>query len=115
MGAVTTTVTMDVRHKAQTDKYFSMSGTVAFGNGSLTYPTGGVPVTLAQLGFRNTCRGVYFCDDSSADGYVYKFDLATLTIRIYETDSASPPAPLVEMTTSYTPLATTLKFEAEGY
>jgi hypothetical protein len=108
-------VVMDVRHKVVEDKYFSLSGTMTFGDGSSTYPTGGIPITKGQLGFRNTLRGLYFSDESSSDGYVYKFDLATLSLRIYEI-GASFSSPLTEVTTAYAPAAATvLSFEAEGY
>lgn len=108
-------VSMDVRHEVCTDKYKSIQGSVVFGDGTSTYPSGGIPVTLGQLGFRNALRGLYFNDQSSADGYVYKFDVSTLSIRIYQV-GAAVSTPLSEVTTAYVPAAsTTLSFEAEGY
>jgi hypothetical protein len=108
-------ITVDVRRKVQCDKYYSMAGSIVFGDGTSTYPAGGIPVTKGQLGFRNTLRGLYFNDESSGDGYVYKFSLANLTVRIYQM-GASLSSPLTEVSGAYVPAAsTTLQFEAEGY
>lgn len=56
---------------------------VAFGDGALTYPTGGVPLTLAKLGFKRGIDSIKIVNASHGDGYVYKVDIANLKIRIY--------------------------------
>lgn len=56
---------------------------VAFGNGALTYPNGGVPLTLAKLGFRQGLNSIHIVNPSHGDGYIYKPDIANAKIRIY--------------------------------
>lgn len=57
--------------------------TVAFGNGSLTYPTNGVP--LPAIGYFGLHKGIDFVAIQSppGDGFVYKYDATNHTIRIY--------------------------------
>jgi hypothetical protein len=56
---------------------------VAFGDGSLTYPTGGVPLDKAKLGFRDHVDSIRIVNPSHGDGFVYKPDISNLKIRIY--------------------------------
>ncbi len=117
MAALTGVVaTMDVRHANVQDKFKQIAGTLVFGDGTSTYPSGGIPITKAQLGFRNTVRNIDVIDNSNGDGYVYKINLAGLTVRIYQV-GASNSAPLSEVTAgTFAPAAnTTLSIEAEGY
>jgi hypothetical protein len=88
---------------------------IAFGNAALTYPSGGIPLSaISGSGFPNYVRSVVFADSSNADGYLYKWDGVNNKIRIYQTDSASPPAPLVELG-SVAVAATTVVCEVRGY
>ncbi len=116
MAALTgATVSMNVRRKTVDDHYFELDGSFVFGDGASTYPSGGIPVTLGQIGFRNVLSSIHWTDESSSDGYVYKFDVATLSIRIYQTGTAAND-PLNEVTTAYVPaLATNLTFTAKGH
>lgn len=56
---------------------------LAFGDGSLLYPAGGVPLSLAKLNLKDHVDSVEFADESNGDGYVYKWDKANNKIRIY--------------------------------
>lgn len=116
MASITGVVaTMDVRHAQPQDKFKQLCGSLVFGDGASTYPTGGIPITLAQLGFRNTLRALNIIDMNSGDGYIYKFNLSTMKIRIY-TGGASTSVPLVEVSTAFVPVAgVALQVEAEGY
>lgn len=58
--------------------------TLAFGNGALTYPAGGVPLTGANLGCPNDLVSLKIIDEGNANGFSYKFDLANKKIRIYQ-------------------------------
>lgn len=56
---------------------------VAFGDGSLTYPTGGVPLpAIGQFGFK---RGINFAavQPPYDDGFVYKYDATNHKILMY--------------------------------
>ena len=57
---------------------------VTFGDGALTYPTGGVPMPdKAKFGFRRAiiCGAVF---PPAASGYQYHYDEANHKIRIYD-------------------------------
>lgn len=58
--------------------------TVAFGNGSLTYPSGGVPLTAGNLGCPNQIVSLNVFGPASANGFSYKYDAANNKIRIYQ-------------------------------
>lgn len=57
--------------------------TLVFGNGTLTYPANGIPLTLAQLGLKRDIKALHIVDPSNADGYVYKWDKSNNKIRVY--------------------------------
>lgn len=89
---------------------------VTFGDGALTYPAGGIPLTKAKLGLPNQLESLLFVDSGSANGYVYKFDQANAKIRIYQGDNDNvADAPLIELGGSAAPAAVTLKVQARGY
>ncbi len=101
--------------------YKRVSATIVFGNGSLTYPTGGIPLVAGNLGCAREIQSFGFVDESAGDGYIYKYDKTNQKIRIYQSggiavsggvDTAATP--LVEVTTAYAPAATTLKVEVWG-
>jgi hypothetical protein len=113
MPAITGAVVVaDQRDMLVTDQYQEIDASVTFGNGALTYPPGGIPLTAAQFGFRNFIKAVDFVDPSSGDGYVYKYDQATASIRIYEVGPALS-TPLSELG-SVAVAATTLQVYARG-
>lgn len=89
--------------------------TVTFGNGTLTYPSGGVPLSgLSKVGFPNTVGSVILEDSGSADGFLYKWSKANNTVRIYQSPALAGLAGLTEFTTSATPAATTLVIRVYG-
>lgn len=57
--------------------------TVAFGNSTLTYPSGGIPLTSAKLGTPNEIVSLIVDGPASADGIIYKYDKANNKIRMY--------------------------------
>lgn len=91
--------------------------TVAFGDGVLTYPAGGVPLTKGMMGCPNEIRTVNLFSPASANGFVYKFDQANNKIRIYQGDNdAGADGPLVELAGgSATPAAATLYAQVIGW
>lgn len=57
---------------------------IVFGDGTLTYPSGGIPLSgLSAQGFPNVVGEVDIQDASNADGYIYKYDAVNNKIRIY--------------------------------
>lgn len=90
---------------------------IAFGNGSLTYPTGGVPLAKASLGCPNSLEELVLLDPANANGFVYKWDKTNNKLRIYQgdNDGASDGA-LVELAGgSATPAAATLIAKVRGW
>lgn len=90
--------------------------TIAFGDGALTYPAGGIPLDAGKMGCPSSIRVVDLFSPASADGYVYKYDQANNKIRIYQGDNnAVADAPLIELLTSEAPVAAALYAEIQGY
>jgi hypothetical protein len=94
--------------------------TVAFGDGALTYPAGGVPLTLANLGFHTTVEKFVIEDGANASGIVWKIDKTNLKLRGYEKaatpDTGDVDAALVELDSGTdAPAAQTVKFFVEGW
>jgi hypothetical protein len=92
---------------------------VAFGDGSLTYPTGGVPLTLAQLGFKRGIDSIRIVNPSHGDGLIYKPDISNAKIRIYfptqQTGGAGNRAGVEYSGGSTAVAATTLRLECVGW
>lgn len=90
--------------------------TIAFGDGALTYPSGGVPLLAASMGCPNVIRSVVLSDPASANGYVYKYDQANNKLRIYQGDNdQAGDTALIELLTSIAPAAATLQVEVIGW
>ena len=64
--------------------------TIAFGDSSLTYPSGGIPLTKASLGCPNAITNLTLFGDGSADGMIYKYDAANNKIRMYRSAGFTP-------------------------
>lgn len=86
-----------------------LRGTISFGDGSLTYPSGGVPLTKGKLGCPQVIKSVKILEDN-ASGYVYQFDVSTSKLRMFQLplleidDTVDINAqPLVELGTSEVP------------
>lgn len=64
---------------------------VSFGNGALTYPSGGVPLTTTGMGL---CEGVIeslkIIDDSDGSGIVWKYNYADNKLRGYQSAGFTP-------------------------
>lgn len=62
--------------------------TLAFGDGSKTYPSGGIPITLGSLGLPNVIKEMQFIDMGTA-GYFASYDLANNKLRLFTGGSHS--------------------------
>jgi len=60
--------------------------TITFGDGALTYPSGGVPMpTYPSFGMKRNLEHLVLTDPGSASGLDYKWDKTNNKIRMYET------------------------------
>lgn len=57
---------------------------IAFGNGTLTYTNGGIPLTKASLGCPANLLEFYILDPSKGDGFTYKYNYTAQTIQVYQ-------------------------------
>lgn len=89
--------------------------TITFGNGSLTYPGGGIPLSAAKLGCPASLSSFLMSDAANSTGYVPKLDMTNLKIRLYQNDTAATLGPLIEVATTAAVLATVLKVSVSGY
>jgi hypothetical protein len=56
---------------------------VVFGNGTLTYATGGVPMpAIGSFGFRNEIK-MGLIEQPPANGFIYKYDATNRKIKIF--------------------------------
>ena len=112
IAASDVTVTVVTERRVQKDRRNLVS--IAFGDGALTYPTGGVPMPAdGNFGMRRSLSHLVFSDKAAGNGYVPKWDYANKTIVLYESGTAS--APLDEADATDTPAAMTLYAEAVGW
>lgn len=58
--------------------------TVAFGNGTLTYTGGGVPLTKGKLGCPASIQELYIINDNCNDGIIYKYNHTANSIQMYQ-------------------------------
>lgn len=80
--AANVTVTASKAMIVETQKQVPVS--IAFGNDTLTYPTGGVPMpTYASFGLKRSLDFLLLYDEANANGLVYKYDKTNNKIRIY--------------------------------
>lgn len=56
---------------------------VQFGDGALTYPSGGIPLTKGKLGCPTNIDELTIIDSDDSNGIVYKYDRENGKIRIY--------------------------------
>lgn len=63
-------------------------GTISFGNGALTYPTGGVPLTKGKMGCPRVLRSLKILE-TNAVGYVLEFDVSAEKLRMFRTSAES--------------------------
>lgn len=89
----------------------------AFGDGALTYPTGGVPLDKAKMGVAVHIENLSFMDAGNANGFVYKYDRENEKVRIYQgdNDNASDAALIELVGGSATPSSATIIMEVVGY
>jgi hypothetical protein len=90
---------------------------IAFGNGTLTYTNGGIPLDKAKLGCPGFLHSLVMLDAGSGVGYVAKWNQTANTIRLYQDANitAAAAAALTEILTSAAVSAITLRCIAKGF
>lgn len=63
---------------------------LSFGDGTLTYPTGGIPIILGQMGLVSNIESMILIDAGTA-GYTPNFNTVTSKIQLYQAGSHSHP------------------------
>lgn len=89
---------------------------IVFGDGALTYPTGGVPMPAKGVfGMVRELEALSFYDPAHANGFVYKYDRDNNKLLIYAETTVATNQPLLEATVALAPASTTLVAEAIGW
>lgn len=90
---------------------------IVLGDGTDTYPSGGVPITKAKVNCPTTIEAFNIIDASDADGLVYKYDYENDKIRIYQSNlDDTTDGPLVEYSGGSTVVAeTTIYAQISGW
>ena len=89
--------------------------TIAFGDGALTYPSGGVPLAKGKLGFTRSVDSFSVIETNTLD-YNVEYDISAETIRLGEDDDPTGNAPFTELTAATSaPAAQTIRAVFEGY
>jgi hypothetical protein len=88
---------------------------ISFGDGSDTYPTGGVPLTAADMGCANEIFS-FILEDTSDTGFIYKYDRANVKLKMYYADyDAVADGALVEVANTVAPAAADVYAIVEGW
>lgn len=81
VGDVVVTVAVD---RQRIGRFKAVKATVVFGDGSKTYPAGGVPMpALSSFTLDREIWQWNYLDEMSADGLTYKYDATNHKIRIF--------------------------------
>lgn len=92
--------------------------TVSFGDGALTYPTGGIPLAKGKLGMARYIDEVKITE-SNGNALLYEYDISAETIRAFfptqQTGGAGNRAGVEFTGASTAPAATALRIVAWGY
>lgn len=113
-----TDVTITVEERTIVKKKRRNRVKIVFGDGALTYPSGGVPMpAFGSFGFVRNLDFLILIDSSAATGTVWKYDKANAKLRGFEGDYAQAgDEELVELdAASDAPAAQTLYAEAVGW
>ena len=116
IAASDVTYTLNAREYSVGEGYVN-DVSLTFGNGALTYPSLGVPLTKGKQGCPNNISRAVFVDAAPANGFLYKYDTANNKIRIYQGDNpnAAAAANIELVGGTATPAAATIRMSFTGY
>jgi hypothetical protein len=91
--------------------------TIQFGDGSLLYTNGGIPLVKSKLGCPTALQSLIMLDSGNTVGYVPKWNMTANTVRLYQDANvtSAAAAALVEVLTSAVVTSTTLRVLVKGY
>lgn len=110
-------VTVTVNERVRLTKKKAHFCTVTFGNASLTYPTGGIPLpSYASFGFQRalTALEVLGVNERTSD-YVVRYGPTNKTLLLYEEEATAAGGPLLECDTAEAPAARSYRVIAYGW
>lgn len=93
------TVTISTKSVMGNRRYHT--GTLDFDS---SYPTGGEPITVANVGFISEINDMTFAALGAALGYDVKFDRVNSKVMVFRTDQVDDPAEEVPDTTNLSTL-----------
>jgi hypothetical protein len=112
-----TDVTVVVADVAIVGRKRHTRGTVTFGDGALTYPTGGIPLPgFAAFGFVRNLETLhmYAVNERTTD-YMTRYGPANGTLLLYDEEAVAAGGPLLEALNTEAPPARTYSFMATGW
>lgn len=68
-------------------------GTITFGNGSLTYPTNGIPITKGKMGLPYSVKSLKVIE-TNAKGYSFEYDVSAEKLRLFLSAGFTPSGTL---------------------
>ena len=109
-------VTVAVTSRANMGNKKLVFGTLKFGDGAKTYPTGGVPLPAkSKFGFVNVIDALLFMGvNGLTEDYLKGYDKTNHTLQLFEEESTAAGGSLPECDTSEAPADRTYYFMAVG-
>lgn len=68
---------------------YSVRGTISLGNGSLTYPSAGIPILKGKMGLPRFVRSLQVLE-TNAKGYIFEYDVSAEKLRLFLSGSITP-------------------------
>lgn len=89
---------------------------VTFGNGTLTYPAGGVPLLIGSMGCPNVVESASVVS-AGTSGYVFRYNQATASLLMFRNSSSPTSAVLAEASSGSAdaPASVTVELEVVGW
>jgi len=110
-------VTYTIRDKKKWGRRYLTHAAIAFGNATLTYPAGGIPLTNAKMEVTNLVSVEVL--ESNGKGLIYEWDRSANTIRIFnptqETNANASRAGVEYVAATTAPAATVLEIVIIGF
>lgn len=66
---------------------YSVRGTISFGDGALTYPSGGIPLLKGKMGLPRFVRSLKVLE-TNALGYIFEYDVSAEKLKLFLSPAA---------------------------